>query len=74
MSVKILDSGSVSIDGVHIEMYRLMTLRRGIMLESKGMRLSRGRSCLSIVKSEFGWKGSRAKILEKLDEIACFWD
>ena len=50
-----------------IALYRLLTLRRGIMMEGKGMRLSRGRSCLAIVKSEFGWKGNRAKILALLE-------
>jgi len=41
------------------------------MMEAKGLRLTRGRSCLSIVKSEFGWKGNRDKILALLEaEIA----
>ena len=51
--------------GNQIELARLLTLRAGINLEGKGLR-RRGRSCLAIVKSEFGWKGNRAKILARL--------
>ncbi|MAH51021.1 hypothetical protein CMI37_34715 [Candidatus Pacearchaeota archaeon] len=51
--------------GNQIELARLLTLRAGIELEGKGLR-RRGRSCLAIVKSEFGWKGNRAKILARL--------
>ena len=50
-----------------IALWRLLTLRQGIKLEGKGLKMSRGRSCLAIVKSEFGWKGNRAKILALLE-------
>ena len=59
------------IEGKAIPIYRLHVLRSGIKLEGNGMRVSRGRSCLSIVKKEFGWKGNREKILGMLNaEIA----
>ena len=72
MSIEIDKHGSIAITGKEsIALYRLMTLRRGIMMEAKGLKLTRGRSCLSIVKSEFGWKGNRNKILVLLEaEIA----
>ena len=50
-----------------IALYRLLTLKQGIKLEAKGLKLSRGASCLSIVKKEFGWKGNRDNILALLD-------
>ncbi len=37
-----------------IQAFRLKTLQRGILLEQKGMKMSRGRSCLAIAKSELG--------------------
>jgi hypothetical protein len=52
-----------------IPLFRLIVLRSGIEMEGKGLRLSRGRSCLAIAKSEFGWKGGRASILEKLNGV-----
>ena len=71
MSVESMPDGGFLVTGESIALYRLMTLRRGIMMEAKGMKLTRGRSCLSIVKSEFGWKGNRDKILALLEaEIA----
>ena len=48
-----------------IEAYRLATLRTGLKLEIKGMRVSRGRTCYSILKG-MGYKGSREKVLEQV--------
>lgn len=40
---------------LQIATFRLQTLKRGIMLEQRGLKMSRGRSCLSIAKSELGF-------------------
>jgi hypothetical protein len=70
MSIEVDKWGSIAITGKEsIDLYRLMTLKRGIEMEAKGIRLKRGRTCLSIVKAEFGWKGNRDKILALLDEV-----
>jgi hypothetical protein len=52
-----------------VQLYRILTLRSGLALESKGLRLSRGRSCYAIVKEEFGFRGSKAKVLAQLDDL-----
>lgn len=61
----------------HIEMIRYKTLLRGLRLETQGLQMSRGRSCYSIIKQEFGLKGSKQKVfdqfklmLEQVDERA----
>lgn len=60
-----------------IEMFRYKTLLRGLRLETQGLQMSRGRSCYSIIKNEFGLKGSKQKVydqfklmLEQVDERA----
>jgi len=60
-----------------IEMFRYKTLLKGLRLETLGMQMSRGRSCYSIIKQEFGLKGSKQKVfdqfksmLEQVDERA----
>ena len=60
-----------------IEMFRYKTLLRGLRLETQGLQMSRGRSCYSIIKEEFGLKGSKQKVydqfklmLEQVDERA----
>ena len=60
-----------------IEMFRYKTLLRGLRLEMQGLQMSRGRSCYSIIKQEFGLKGSKQKVydqfklmLEQVDERA----
>jgi hypothetical protein len=55
------------ITGSNITLYRLLTLRSALRLEVKGMR-RRGRSVYAIVKDEFGFKGSKAKVLKQLEE------
>ena len=37
-----------------IQAFRIATLMKGIQLEARGMKMSRGRSCLAIAKAELG--------------------
>ena len=51
-----------------IELYRLLVLRKGLQLESKGMKVSRGVSILKILKG-MGYTGTRKQILAQLDAL-----
>lgn len=51
-----------------IQTARMLTLRKGLQLEIKGLRHS-GRSCYSIIKKEFGLTGTRAKVLEQFEQL-----
>jgi hypothetical protein len=60
-----------------INMFRFKTLLKGLRLETQGLQMSRGKSCYSIIKEEFGLKGSKQKVydhfklmLEQVDERA----
>ena len=57
------------ITGQGIVWFRYRTLLKGMQLEAKGLKLSRGASCLSIIKKEFGLKGSRASVIEQFEAI-----
>lgn len=46
--------------------FRMRSLRGALKLEILGMRRN-GRSVYSIVKEEFGFKGSKQKVLEQLE-------
>lgn len=35
------------------------------------MKLSRGRSCYTIIKEEFGLKGNKEKVLKQYEKILC---
>ena len=56
------------ITGEHIPLYRLMVMVSGLRMEAKGYRISRGRTCYAIAKSEFGFKGNKAKVLAQLEK------
>ena len=46
---------------------RLVALKGALKLEVAGMK-GRGRSAYAVVKEEFGFKGSKQKVLEQLEE------
>ena len=62
------EHGGFCITGEHIPLYRLMVMASGLKLEIKGLRFSRGRTCYALAKSEFGFKGNKAKVLAQLEE------
>ena len=48
-----------------IDLYRLCTLRSGLKLEIRGLRMSSGKSCYALLKAE-GYKGSKQTILDQV--------
>jgi hypothetical protein len=59
--------GGYMITGEHIPLYRLMVMVSGLRMEVKGYRMNRGRTCYAMAKSEFGFKGNKAKVLAQLE-------
>jgi hypothetical protein len=55
--------------GNQIHKARLITLQMGMKLEAKGLRMSRGRTAMAIVKQEFGFKGNLSKIQAQLQAV-----
>ena len=54
-------------DTEKIKAYQLTTLYRAVELEGKtGMKLSSRGSALSVAKKQWGFKGSRIKILSQI--------
>jgi len=51
-----------------IARYRLLALKSALKLEVLGMKRSRGPSVFSIVKKEFGFKGTKASVLEQFTQ------
>ena len=49
-----------------INFFRMKALRGALKLEVLGMK-RRGRSAYALVKEEFGFKGSKAKVLKQLE-------
>ena len=64
--IEVSEHGSMMITGEHLPLYRLMVMAQGLDLEIKGIRVSRGRTCYAVAKSEFGFKGNRTKVLAQL--------
>ena len=52
-----------------IEMARYLTMRAGLKLEVKGMRLTRGLSCYKMIKDTFGLKGNKQKVLDQFEDL-----
>ena len=71
MSIVSTGHGGFTIDGKEdMQLLRLFSLRAGLAFEAEtGWRLSRGRSCYAIVKSEYGFKGNKQRVLEQFDAM-----
>ena len=53
----------------NINNYRLIVLKQGLKLEILGMRVSRGKSCYSIIKDEFKLMGNKKNVYNQYVEI-----
>ena len=47
---------------------RLLTMRAGLRMELKGLRMTRGVSCYALIKQETGLKGSKQKVYDQLQK------
>jgi len=52
-----------------IQMAKYLTMRSGLQLEIKGMRLTRGLSCYKMIKDRFGLKGNKQKVLDQFEDL-----
>ena len=57
-----------TLTGSQIDDARRLTLRAMLKLEIRGMSKSKGPTAYSTLKSVYGYKGSREKVLSELDE------
>lgn len=71
MPITLHKSGGTSISGkTAVDLYRLLTIRQGLMLEIKTdgrIRLTRGPKMTTVIRRELGFKGSREAQLAQLD-------
>jgi hypothetical protein len=51
-----------------IDMFRFLSLRSALKLECLGMG-RRGQSAYSIIKQEYGFKGTKKSVLQQMEQI-----
>jgi hypothetical protein len=64
-----INKHSTCITGDSIDFYRMLTLKQGLRLEIVGMRMTRGRTCYSIIKEEYGLKGNKRRVFAQFEEL-----
>jgi hypothetical protein len=70
MIMEVVSDDVVCISGAQIEIFRLMCLRTGLESEVRfGVKLAKGRSAYSVIKSEFKLKGNKQKVLDDFTKI-----
>ena len=69
MAIETFAGGGMVITGEHINVYRILALKAALKLEIKGLKRSRGPSAYKVIKNEFGFTGSKEKVLEQLEEV-----
>lgn len=68
MSITKLSDGTQVIEGEHIPVFRMLALKGALKLEILGLH-RRGRSAYSIIKEEFGLKGSKQSVLAQYEGL-----
>ena len=70
MAIQTYDDGGFVITGDDTYKFKLLTLHKALYLETKGMKLSRNLpSVYSTVKKEYGFKGSKVKVLAQFESM-----
>lgn len=68
-AIEVHETGGMSMTGEGIELYRLLTIKRGLKFERMGMRLTRGPKMTTILRKQYGLKGNRDKLEAQLDAM-----
>ena len=61
--IKITETGATVVTGDHIRLMQMIALKKAIVLEGHGLKVSSGPSAMSIAKKRYGLKGNREKII-----------
>ena len=70
MAIQTDNNSGFVITGDDTSKFRLLTLHKALILETKGMKLSRNLpSVYSTVKKEYGFKGSKVKVLAQFESM-----
>jgi len=67
--IEVTGTGGTVITGEHTRLFSLITLKQAIVLEGKGVKLSRGFSAMAIAKKRYGLKGGREKIIAQVQAM-----
>jgi len=67
--IEVTGTGGTVITGEHIKLFSLISLKQAIVLEGKGVKLSRGFSAMAIAKKRYGLKGGREKIIAQVQAM-----
>ena len=72
MTISVTKDGTpYAFDGPQaVDFFRMNTLLQGMKFELKtGMKMTRGPSCFTRVKKEYGLKGSKEKLIEQFEKL-----
>ena len=67
--VKVLESGATLVTGDHIRLMQLISLKQAIVLEGKGVKMTRGASAMSLAKKRYGLEGNRERIIAQVQTM-----
>lgn len=67
--IQTTEGGGFTVTGPHLRLYGLISLKQSLILEGKGLKMSRGVSALSVAKKRLGIKGNREKIIAQVQAM-----
>lgn len=67
--VQVTDHGVGFVGPKAVNLYRMQTILQGLKMEQRGMRLTRGPKCSTIVRREYGLKGKHPALIEQFEQL-----
>ena len=67
--IKVTETGATVVTGDHIRLMQMIALKKAIVLEGTGLKMTRGASAMSMAKKRYGLKGNRDKIIAQMQTM-----
>lgn len=67
--IEMTGTGATVVTGEHIKLFSLISLKQAIVLEGRGLKMTRGMSAMALAKRRYGLKGSREKIIAQVQTM-----
>jgi hypothetical protein len=67
--INVTETGATVVTGKHIQLYRLIAMKQALILESRGLRMTRGGAASTKVRQQLGIRGNREKLIAQLQTM-----
>lgn len=67
--IEVTNTGATVVTGKHIQLYRLIAMKQALILEARGLRMTRGGAASTMVRQQLGLRGNREKLIAQVQAL-----